>query len=159
MARVLGAASTSGDARLNIDRESLSIRLTRVFDASPLQVFEAWTKPEHVTCWWDPAGRPLAVCEIDLRLGGAFTFVPEGRPDMPFSGTYREIVPGERVVFETGGATGRIILTEIQQQTRLTVEIQCRSPEHLDAFLKSGVDVGTSRTLDNLVAYLSKRSR
>jgi uncharacterized protein YndB with AHSA1/START domain len=156
---VLGAASPSGNATLHIDRQTHSIRLTRVFDASPLEVFEAWTKPEHVTCWWDPVGRPLAVCEIDLRLGGAFIFVPEGRPDMPFSGTYREIVPNERVVFETGGATGRIILIEVQRRTRLTVEIQCRSAEHLDAFLKAGVDVGTSRTLDNLVAYLSKRSR
>lgn len=39
----------------------------------------------------------------------------------------------------------------------LTVTIQCGSPEHLEQFLKMGVDVGTARTLDNLVAHVAAR--
>ncbi len=35
----------------------------------------------------------------------------------------------------------------------MTVEIACRSEAELDQFLKMGVDVGTARTLDNLVVY------
>ena len=54
---------------LEIDRATHTIRLTRVFDASRVQIFEAWTKPEQVTCWWDAAGAPLTACEIDLRPG------------------------------------------------------------------------------------------
>jgi uncharacterized protein YndB with AHSA1/START domain len=52
---------------LAIDRASNTIRLQRDFDAPPSEIFEAWTKPEHVTCWWDAAGDPLTLCEIDLR--------------------------------------------------------------------------------------------
>jgi uncharacterized protein YndB with AHSA1/START domain len=142
---------------LEIDRRTHTITLTRVFDASRAQIFEAWTKPEQVTIWWDAAGDPLAVCEIDLRADGAFKFVTKSRPEMPFAGTYREISPPDRLVFEALGATGRVILRDVAGKTHMTVEIECRSAEQLDQYLKMGVDVGTSQTLDNLVAYARRR--
>jgi uncharacterized protein YndB with AHSA1/START domain len=143
---------------LVIDRESHSIKLTRDFDAPRAEIFEAWTKPEHVACWWDAAGGPLATCEIDLRPGGSFKFVTTGHPDMAFAGTYREVAPPSRLVFDALGAIGRVILEEAGRRTHMTVEIECRSAEHLDQFLEMGVDVGTARTLDNLVAYAQRFS-
>jgi uncharacterized protein YndB with AHSA1/START domain len=140
-----------------IDRTTHTIRMTRVFDASRLQIFEAWTKPEQVASWWDAASAPLTVCEIDLRPGGAFKFVTQSHPEMPFAGTYREITPPDRLVFEAMGATGRVVLQAIADKTRMTVEIECRSADQLDQFLKMGVDVGTSETLDNLVTYARRR--
>jgi uncharacterized protein YndB with AHSA1/START domain len=150
-------SQATGGTEFEIDRGTHTIRLTRVFDASPAQIFEAWTKPEQVTCWWDAAGDPLAVCEIDLRTDGAFKFVTKSRPEMPFAGTYREIAPPDRLVFEALGATGRVILRGVAGKTHMMVEIECRSAEQLDQYLKMGVDVGTSRTLDNLVAYARRR--
>jgi uncharacterized protein YndB with AHSA1/START domain len=141
---------------IEIDRGAHTIRLTRVFDVPPAEIFQAWTLPEQVTCWWDAAGEPLAVCEIDLRPGGAFRFVTKGHPEMPFAGTYREIAPPERLVFEAIGATGRVVLRDVVGKTHMTVEIECRSAEQLEQYLKMGVDVGTSQTLDNLVAYVRR---
>jgi uncharacterized protein YndB with AHSA1/START domain len=138
---------------LVIDRASNAIRLTRGFDAPRAQIFEAWTKPVHVSSWWDAAGEPLAACEIDLRPGGSFKFVTRGHPEMPFAGVYREIAAPDRLIFEALGAIGRVLLEEASGKTLMTVEIRCRSAEQLDQFLKMGVDVGTARTLDNLVAY------
>jgi uncharacterized protein YndB with AHSA1/START domain len=140
-----------------IDRATHTIRMTRVFDASRAQIFEAWTQPEQVTCWWDAASAPLTVCEIDLRPGGAFKFVTQSHPEMPFAGIYREITPPDRLVFEAMGATGRVALEAIAGKTRMTVEIECHSAGHLDQFLKMGVNVGTSETLDNLVTYARRR--
>ena len=142
---------------LEIDHSAHTIRMRRVFDASRAQIFEAWTKPEHVTCWWDAAGEPLTSCEIDLRPGGAFKFVTKGHPDMPFAGIYREIAPPDRLVFEALGAAGRVLLRDVAGKTHMLVEIECRSAEHLDQYLKMGVDVGTSQTLDNLVSYARRR--
>src|SRR5271170_6303444 len=138
---------------LGIDRASKTIRQTRDFDAPRAEIFEAWTKTEHVTRWWDAAGEPLVVCEIDLRPGGAFNFVTRSHPDMPFAGVYREIVPPGRLVFEALGATGRVTLREANGKTHMLVEIECRSDEELDRFLKMGVNVGLGRALDKLVAY------
>ena len=64
--------------------------VTRQFNASPQTVFDAWTKPEHVKHWWGPFGMTMALCEIDLRTGGAFRFVlhdADGN-EYGFGGTY-----------------------------------------------------------------------
>lgn len=140
--------------QLVIDRVTHSIKLQREFTASPAQIFQAWTQPEQVKRWWDPAGDPLEACEIDLRPGGSFKFVMKRCPEMPFTGTYREIVPGKRLVFDALGALGRVLLDQVAGKTHMLVEIECQSEQHLDEYLKMGVDVGTSQTLNNLVAYL-----
>jgi uncharacterized protein YndB with AHSA1/START domain len=143
------------DLRLIVDHASNTIRLTRNLAVPPETAFAAWTRPEHVTCWWDPTGAPLTTCEIDLRPGGAFKFVTQSHSGMPFEGVYREISPPGLLVFSALGATGRVILQEEPQGTRLTVEIQCASREHLEQFVKMGVADGTAQTLDNLVGYAS----
>jgi uncharacterized protein YndB with AHSA1/START domain len=95
--------------------------------------------------------------EIDLRPGGAFRFVTQGHPEMPFTGIYHEITPPDRLIFEALGATGRVMLRESAGKTHMTVQIECRSAEHLEQYLKMGVDVGTAQTLDNLVAHFKQR--
>jgi nicotinate-nucleotide pyrophosphorylase len=40
----------------------------------------------------------------------------------------------------------------------MAVEIECRSAEQFDQYLKMGVDIGTGQTLDNLVAYAQRRA-
>jgi uncharacterized protein YndB with AHSA1/START domain len=152
------ASQDAPGSNLGIDRASNTIRLTRDFDSPRAEIFEAWTKPEHVTRWWDAAGDPLAVCEIDLRPGGSFRFVTRGRPDLPFAGVYREIAPPDRLIFEALGSTGRVLIREADGRTQMIVEIECGSSEQLDQFLKMGVSAGTGRTLDSLVAYMRSRA-
>jgi uncharacterized protein YndB with AHSA1/START domain len=142
---------------LEIDHATHTIRFVRSFDAAAALVFEAWTRPEHIRCWWDAAGEPLMVCEIDLRPGGAFRFVTRGHPEMPFAGVYMEIAPPHRLVFEALNSTGRVQFAGAGGKTRMTVEITCKSAEQLEQFLKMGVDAGTSQTLDNLVAYIERQ--
>ena len=138
-----------------VDRKTHAIALTRTLSAPRKQVFEAWTRPEHVRCWWDPAGYPLAECEIDLRVGGAFRFVSRHSSSAyEFAGVYREITPPEQLIFEAMGAIGRVILEERGGRTHLTVKIECGSAAHLEQYLKMGVDAGTAKTLDNLVTYV-----
>jgi uncharacterized protein YndB with AHSA1/START domain len=153
----------SATITLPSDRE---IRLVRVFDAPRRLVFEAWTNPEHVRHWWDPSGRPLATCEIDLRPGGAFRFVnstPQG-PGHAFTGTYLEIKPPGRLAFSSptpGGADtlGTLEFEERAGQTTLTLTMTAPSKEARDAMLEMRIDAGTARTLDNLREYLARKSQ
>jgi len=144
------------DTEVVVDRKTHAIALTRTLAAPRKQVFEAWTRPEHVRCWWDPAGYPLAECEIDLRVGGAFRFVGGHSPSSAheFAGVYLEITPPKQLVFEAMGAIGSVFLEERDGRTHLTVKIECRSAAHLEQYLKMGVDAGTAKTLDNLVSYV-----
>ena len=144
------------DTRVVVDRDTHTIVLTRMFAAPREQVFEAWTRPEHVICWWDPAGYPLAECEIDLRPGGAFRFVNRHSPAThQFAGVYCEIAAPYYLVFEAMGAIGRVILEQVEGKTHLTVRIECGSAATLEQYLKMGIDAGTAKTLGNLVAYVS----
>jgi uncharacterized protein YndB with AHSA1/START domain len=148
------------DTEVVVDWAAHAIVLTRTLAASREQVFEAWTRPEHVRCWWDPVGYPLAECEIDLRAGGAFRFVNRHSSNAyEFAGVYREITPPKHVIFEAMGAIGRVILDEIAGKTRMTVRIECGSVARLEQYLKMGVDAGTARTLDNLVAYVDMTAK
>ena len=55
------------------DRE---VRATRIFDAPRTLVWDAHTKPEHVSQWMlGPEGWTMPVCEIDLRPGGEWHYV------------------------------------------------------------------------------------
>ena len=138
-----------------IDRDTHAIVLTRTLAAPREQVFEAWTRPEHVRCWWDPAGYPLAECEIDLRAGGAFRFVNRHSSGThEFAGVYREITPPKQLIFEALGAIGCVLFEEMGGKTLITVRIDCGSAAHLEQYLKMRVHDGTAKTLDNLVAYL-----
>lgn len=139
------------------------IVMKRTFDAPRTLVFDAWTKPEHVTRWWDPTGVPLAACEIDLRPNGIFRWVhraPEGCEGYAFTGTYREIEVPERLVFTVRmfpsgpEPVGTILLVENQGKTNLTMTIECHSKKDRDTLLQMRVEAGTAKTLENLAAYL-----
>jgi uncharacterized protein YndB with AHSA1/START domain len=52
------------------------IVMTRVFDAPRELVFEAYTKPELLKRWLGVfRGHTMPVCEVDLRVGGAYRWV------------------------------------------------------------------------------------
>src|SRR4051795_5531657 len=81
------------------DRE---IVMTRDFAAPRQLVFDAFTKPELVRRWLlGPPGWTMPVCEIDLRVGGAYRYVWRSEKDgsqMGMGGVFREVVPLERLV-------------------------------------------------------------
>ena len=146
----------AGETTISAEPGSRNIVLTRIIGAPRAQVYEAWTRPEHVARWWDPAGKPLAACVIDLRPGGAFRFVnrrPGGAES--FAGIYRELIPPERIVFDNNGLIGTIIFIEDGTRTRVVVNIECKSEAERDQLLRMGIAAGTARTLDNLAGYLS----
>ncbi len=155
--------------RLSVTAEagSRTIMVTRHFDAPPVTIFEAWTKAEHVAHWWDPSGKPLAICEIDLRSGGAFRWVNQGDQGMEysFSGIYREITPPDGLVFaartlpSSPESIATLSFLEDSGGTKFTMTIECQSIADRDALLAMRVDVGTARTLENLAAFLDKIGR
>jgi uncharacterized protein YndB with AHSA1/START domain len=150
------AAQAPAAADFAIDIETHTLRFARLLAGTPEQAFAAWTDPRQVELWWDPAGERLSRCEIDLRVGGAFTFVSRSHPEMPFSGVYRDIARPGRIVFDALGAEGRVTLSETGGGTSMTVEIACSSAEHLEQFLQRGVAKGTSQTLDNLAILIAR---
>ncbi|TQR41108.1 SRPBCC family protein [Paenibacillus popilliae] len=79
--------------------EEYELVTTRVINASPALVYEAWTKPEHLAQWWGPNGFTNTFHEFDLRPGGTWEFVMHGPNGVnyPNKSEFVEIGP-ERIV-------------------------------------------------------------
>ena len=78
-----------------------SLTIKRRFKAPPEKVFNAWADPEKVKHWMGPGEVKVLRTEGDARTGGRFRWVmraPDGE-DHDVSGTYREVIPNEKLVF------------------------------------------------------------
>jgi uncharacterized protein YndB with AHSA1/START domain len=148
------------------DRE---IALSRTFDAPRQMVFEAYTRPELLKCWLGVhSGWTLAVCEIDLRVGGSYRYVwrGPGGVEMGMRGVYREIVPGERIVatevfdqsWYEGEAVGTVTFDERDGRTTLTLSVRYGSKEIRDAVLQSPMEQGVAAGFEKLAQVLADRS-
>jgi uncharacterized protein YndB with AHSA1/START domain len=135
------------------------ITMSRVFDAPRSLLFDALTNIALLKRWFGVfGGWSLAVCEIDLRVGGHFRFVwrnADGK-SMGMRGSYREIVVPERVVHTetfddySGESLVTTTLTEQSGQTTLTSTMLYESREIRDAVLKSGMERGVTAGYENL---------
>lgn len=158
----------SGKDTLTITtRGERDVVITRVFDAPRDLVFEAWTTPELVKRWLVAPGRTLEVCEIDLRVGGAYHFVWQGpgRKDVGMRGTYREIVAPERLVnteqwqdWDVGEIVSTTVFAERDEQTMMTFVAVYPSRDVRDAVLKSGMESGARAAYDALDELLATRA-
>jgi uncharacterized protein YndB with AHSA1/START domain len=151
------------------DRE---IAMTRVFDAPRALVWDAYTKPELLKRWLGVfGGWSLAVCEIDLRVGGGYRYVwrGPGGTEMGMRGAYREIAAPERLVstevfdqpWYEGEAVDTLVLTEREGKTTATTTVRYASPAVRDGVLKSPMTTGVSagyEALDALLASLGGAS-
>jgi uncharacterized protein YndB with AHSA1/START domain len=142
----------------------LEIVVTRTVHAPRELVFDAWTKPEHVSNWMlGPDGYTMPVCEIDLRPGGAWHFVwrGPGGHEMEMHGEYLVISPRERLVATErwGGdwpeTLNTVELAEEDGWTTITQTTLFPSKEARDAALGTGMESGMTQSFDRLAAYLA----
>jgi uncharacterized protein YndB with AHSA1/START domain len=148
------------------------IVISRVIDAPRALVFGAFTQPQHLSQFWGPKGFSAQVCEVDLRVGGRFRVDMRG-PDgatYPCTGIYREIVPGERIVYAStgaddnpcgGGLPPRSLVTmtfaDAAGKTRITIHTQLQSAADKDAAIKGGLNTGWNDSLDRLAEFLAPK--
>jgi uncharacterized protein YndB with AHSA1/START domain len=135
--------------------------VTRLFDAPPRLVFEAWSRAELFQRWWLPRsmGMTLASCEMDVRTGGSYRLDFGG--GMVVFGRYTEVTPPSRIVWtnEEGGDGGSVTTVTLEDQagkTHLTMSERYPSKEALDAAGTGGADATheTFMQLDDLLASL-----
>jgi uncharacterized protein YndB with AHSA1/START domain len=141
--------------------------MTREFDAPRRLVWEAYTKPELLKRWLGVfGGMTMAVCEVDLRVGGSYRYVwqlPNGQK-MGVHGVLREVVVPERIVstetfddpWYEGEAIGTVTFTEVAGKTTLSIAMLYDSKAVRDVVLKSGMDDGVAASYDVLEGILAK---
>lgn len=110
-----------------------TIRLHRVLTTNPPKVYRAFVEPDAMASWLPPNGFLCTVHEMDARVGGkhrkSFRNFTTGASHS-FGGEYRELIPGERLVytdrFDDPGMPGEMTVTvtlrAVSAGTELTIE-------------------------------------
>lgn len=142
------------------------IVITRQFNAPRKLVFEAFTRPELLKRWlFGPDGWELAVCEIDLRVGGKYRWVwskKDGTVQMGAGGEYREVTPHSRIVsterfddpWYPGECIGTLEFTEKAGRTTLTQTLLYESRQARDAVIQSPMESGLAEGYDRLATIV-----
>lgn len=132
-----------------------SLTLKKRINAAPEKVFAAWTDPALIVRWWGPDSGPVTQTDIDLRIGGGFTiaFRTEDGELHSVSGRYREIVPGEKLVFSWAW------ISTPERQSQVTVSLKpdragtmltLHHEQFFDEAARDGHRRGWSGSLDKL---------
>jgi uncharacterized protein YndB with AHSA1/START domain len=118
--------------------------------------------------WWAGRRGEVTVAEIDLRVGGAWRYalVAEGGFEVAFHGTYREIIPNERIVTTEvyegepiggvteeeakEGALNNVSFDRVDGRTTLSILVECPSQRVRDAIIDSGMEAGMQEGMDLL---------
>lgn len=156
--------------RLSVERMSeRELVVTRIIDALPHTVFQAWTQAELFRRWWVPKslGLTLLSCELDVRAGGTYRLVfshPDAPEPMAFHGRYLEVTPPARLVWtnEEAGGNGQVTTVTFEEragQTLLVVHDLYPSKEALDQDLAAGSTAWNDETFDQLDELLGAAPR
>ena len=148
----------------------LEIAMTRDFAGPRPLVWEVFTRPEHVKQWWGHKHLEMVVCEIDLRVGGAYRYtgrIPDGT-EVPFRGVYREIAAPDRLVYTeiydvpmARDHEGVVTTTFTEKAGKTTVHSVVRydSKETRDVVLASGMERGVEAGYDQIDEMLATQLR
>lgn len=146
--------------------EERSLTLVREFNAPRELVFKVWTDPKHTAQWWGPHGFTNPVCEMDVRVGGAYRIVMRG-PDgaeYPGKGVYLEVVEPERLVMTDAfdqddkpadETVWTVTFEDIGGRTRLTIHVLCKSAKDRNTLVEMGWREGSTEMLEKLEAHLA----
>jgi len=145
------------------DRE---IVMTRVFNAPRHLVFEALTTPALLKQWLlGPPGWEMVVCDVDLRVGGAYRYVwrrTSTGKTMAMGGVFQAIVAPERLVITErfddpwypGTGLSTTVLNEQNGSTTMVNTVLYESREARDTVMQSGMESGVAVSYDRLAALL-----
>jgi uncharacterized protein YndB with AHSA1/START domain len=136
--------------------------LARRYPVAPEKVWRAWTDPEAVKKWWGPGpGEPVAVAELDVRVGGRFRIVFGGASgtDHEVQGTYREVVPHRRLVFTwtwpNSTPERESLVTIVFRAADGGTTLDFRHEQLFDEKVRDDHKRGWTASLDKLAAFLT----
>lgn len=133
--------STTEDSEPTETRE---LTVSRVIEAPPERVYEAFVDPDELAEWMHPPGFSAEVHHLDPEEGGTYRISMQGESgemadhSHSYTGVFEELVPGERIVQtespegEAGGMDGEMTVTisfdEVEDGTAVHVLLEVPAP-------------------------------
>ncbi len=144
-----------------------ALRMERVFDATPGDLWSALTDPVAIPEWWGPEHHHPRVIEMDVREGGVWRFELAGNNGavFGFSGRYLRVdAPWDleqTFVFDPfpdAAVTEAFHLEDLGDgRTQLVVDVVHPSAGGRDAQVMNGIEAGTNEAHNRLQAVVTRR--
>ena len=136
--------------------------VTRVYEATPEQVWSAFTDPDQLCEFFGPEGThcPRESITIDLRVGGEFSLTmqkDDSDESWPMQAEYGIVEePTKFQLLTSRGGTITIEIQDLEMEGRTLVTWSTKGDyDALGKEFYSGSVIGTHMTMDQLGEYLS----
>ena len=145
-----------------MNRDNRTLTIERTLNAPIQLVWDAWTKPEHISQWWGPKGMETRVETHELVVGGAWKFsmkMPDGK-DFIAEGIYEVLSPPDKLVTSadfkpmTEGVTLEVLLKAEGDKTHFTFNVIHPTEEYCKQQEAMGFKNGWGSTFDRLEQLL-----
>lgn len=158
-----GASERTRAEAATADRE---IVLSRVINAPPELVFQAFTEVLHLSQWWGPEGFTTTTRTFEFRVGGVWDFVMHGPDGTDYQEwiAWTEIIAPERIAMLHGESRDdpnafTSVLTFVPDGAATHVEMRTVFPSKAvrdEAVEKYHAIEGGQQTLANLAGYVTE---
>jgi uncharacterized protein YndB with AHSA1/START domain len=150
--------------KFEVDRENLEVRLTRVFNASPERLWQAFSDPEQIPHWWGMG--KLVVDKQEFKVGGRWRYVEKDQDgkEHAFKGEFMEIEQPHKITrtFEYEPVPGHVLLESItfdsqpDGQTKASFVSSYKNLDDLNGMVSMGMEKGATMGLDRLAKLVEK---
>lgn len=138
-----------------------TVKLHRVLRTTPEKIYRAFVDPDALARWLPPNGFVGKVHEMDAKVGGgyrmSFTNFSTGNGHA-FGGTYRELVPGERLrytaAFDDPNLPGEMQTTITLRKVSCGTELNVLQEGIPDVIPEEGCYLGWQESLLHLAALV-----
>ena len=145
------------------EAKNRTLTINRTFDAAISLVWEAWTKPEHVSKWWSPKGMEVNVIKHEFKEGGSWKYAMEMPDGSEFisDGVYIEIVENQKIVTSanfkpmTEGVELYILFEAQGNKTKFTFSVVHPTEEYSKQQKQMGFYNGWGSTFERMEELLS----
>lgn len=148
----------------NNDTAVRSMRVTKILSAPIGQVWEVWTKPEHIAAWWGPNGFTNTIHKMDVAAGGEWRMTmlgPDGKTYLNKS-MFVEIVPHKKIVFQhfNPNYMATIIFEPTEKETFMEWTMLFETIELFETVVNVfKADEGLNQNVEKLETYLKQKIR
>jgi uncharacterized protein YndB with AHSA1/START domain len=143
--------------KFEVDKDNLEVRITRVFDATPERIWQAYTDPEQIKQWW----LNTEIDKLDVRVGGAWRFIDRGQGDGKehgFRGEFTEVDEPRKLArtFEYEPWAGHVMTESVTLEpqeggkTLMTTVSKYANFADLEGMVNSGMEKGATVGIERL---------
>ena len=148
-----------------MDKSNRTVTIKRTFNAPIQLVWEAWTKPEHISQWWSPKGMVTKIIEHSFKIGGKWKYampMPGGK-EFIAEGEYIAIVEFEKIIslasFKpmTEGVEIQSLFKKNENKTQFTFNVVHPTEEYKIQQEKMGILNGWGSVFNRLEEFLKEK--